>query len=241
MIFHPSNLPYWVLLSAGIVLFLTVIISGIGEHDADVDADMSADINVDAGVDLAVDNGSLHVDVDANDMSSPVQLLGWLGLGKAPLILLLATDLSLWGLLGWMLNVAVSSLLNTTTSGILAGVVLIGSLVISLTFGGFISRPLGQVFASFGEDASDDRVIGCIGTVSTARIPSILEGKIGQVDVIDPARNRITVNAALPPWATIAPQRGEQVLVIERSHQTYLVIAKDSPDQDHWLSNLSSS
>lgn len=229
------NLPYWILLGAGIVLFSTVIISGIGEQDADLDADIDADIDVDVNVD------ALHFDADTTDMFSPVQLLGWLGLGKAPLILLLATDLSLWGLLGWMLNVAIGSLFNTTAGGILASVVLLSSLVISLTLGGFISRPLGKVFASFGEDASDDRVVGCIGTVTTARIPSILEGKIGQVDVIDPARNRITVNAILPNWATIAPQRGDQVLVIERSHKAYLVVAKDSPDQDRWLSDVSSS
>jgi hypothetical protein len=65
------------------------------------------------------------------------------------------------------------------------------------------------------------------------------EGKIGQVDVLDPARNLVTVNAVLPEWATIVPGRGSKVLVIERSPQGYLVISKDSSDQDKWLSNKS--
>ncbi len=233
MLFHLSNLPYWILLGSGVCLFLFVIISGGGDDDVDVDADMDADLDIDAS---PID---FDTDAEAGHTFSPVQILGWLGIGKAPLMLLLATDLSLWGLFGWMLNVLIGEALGAIIGSIVTSIILFSSFLLALAIGGFISQPLGKVFASFGEDASDDRVVGCIGTVSTARIPSVVEGKIGQVDVIDLARNRVTVNAVLPDWATIAPQRGEQVLVIERSQQTYLVVVKDSPDQDHWLANSS--
>jgi hypothetical protein len=39
----------------------------------------------------------------------------------------------------------------------------------------------------------------------------------------------------MPEWATVMPRFGDQVLVIDRSAQTYLVVIKDSPDQDQWM------
>lgn len=222
MLFDFINLPYWILLSTGVVLFLFVIISGGGGDDvgADMDADVDADVDTDGELGLA-------------------QSLGWLGVGKAPLVLLLATDLSLWGLVGWMVNVAIAGSLDNPPQDFVAGIVLVGSGAIALILGGFISQPIGQAFAAFGEDASSDRLIGCIGTVTSATIPMQNLGKIGQVDVVDAARNLVTVSAILPEWATITVRRGAKVLVIDRQPQGYLVIAKDSPDQDQWLANSS--
>lgn len=211
----------------GVLLFVFVIVSGGGDDDLDLDADADVDLDADVDVDSPFD-----LDTDADGDFSISHALGWLGLGRAPLILLLATDLSLWGLLGWMLNVAL-------TGNWANWIVLILALIAALLLGGWIARPIGQAFASFGEDASSDRLIGCIGTVCTTRIPVIHEGKIGQVDVLDPARNLVTVNAVLPDWAIVTPQRGDKVLVIERPVQTYFVIVKDSPDQDRWLANSS--
>lgn len=237
-LFDLSNLPYWILLGMGVLLFLFVIVSGGGDDDldvdadVDVDADLDVDVDVDSPVDLDID---ADADADASDFSM-LQALAWLGFGKAPLILLLATDLSLWGLVGWMLNVFVGGVLAGLLGGLIGGVIFAGSFIIALLLGGQIAKPIGKVFASFGEDVSSDRLVGCIGTVSTVRIPTITEGKIGQVDVLDPARNLVTVNAILPDWATIIPIRGDKVLVIERSPQGYLVICKDSSDQDKWFS-----
>ncbi|WP_414552056.1 DUF1449 domain-containing protein [Anabaena sp. CCY 0017] len=216
MLFSPANLPYWIFLGMGVVLFLFVIISG-GE-DADADAEFDAD-------------------TDAN--FSFVQALGWLGIGKAPLILLLAADLSLWGVFGLILNTLGSGIINGGFSALVRIIVLLVSLILSLLVGRFIAEIIGKLFADFGEDASSDRLIGCIGTVSSFYIPSETEGKIGQVDVLDPKRNFLTISAALPEWATIAPQRGEEVIVIENQPQNYLVIAKDSTDEQLWLANSS--
>lgn len=231
MLFDLSNLPYWIFLGMGVLLYVFVIVSGGGDDDLDLDAD--ADLDVDADLDGDGNPFDLDTDADADGNFSAAQVLGWLGIGKAPLILLLATDLSLWGVLGWMLNVALSG------NVFLGLFVLIGSLIAALVLGGFIARPIGSAFASFGEDASSDRLIGCVGTVSTALIPVVHENKIGQVDVLDAARNLVTVNAVLPEWATTIPARGSKVLVIDRTLHLYLVIAKDSPDQDQWLANPS--
>lgn len=219
MLFNSANLPYWIFLGIGILLFLLVILSGGGD-DAEIEAD------------LAVDS--------AGDFSSS-EILGWLGIGQAPLSILLATDFSLWGLFGWMLNIWVGSLLGGIPTQLfgLGGVLLVVSLLLSLFSGSLIARPLGKIFASFGEDASSDRLIGCIGTVSSAFIPAENKSKVGQVDVTDSARNLVTISAVLPDWANIIPYRGQKVLVIERQSQIYLVVAKDSSDQERWMANSS--
>lgn len=220
MLFSIANLPYWIFLGMGVLLFLFVIVSGGGDQDIDIDADVDADL-----------------EVETDSEFSFGQALAWIGIGKAPFILLLATDLSLWGVLGWMLNVWLSGIFNGVTSGFFSSIVLLGSLVISLFAGGLIARPIGKIFAEFSEDASSERLIGCVGTVTSAYIPRENLGKIGQIDVIDTKRNLVTISAVLPEWATVAPQRGEKVIVIELKPRIYTVIAKDSPDQELWLAN----
>lgn len=261
MVFAFENLPYWIFLGAGFLLFGFVIVSGGGDEDsdlggdfdADADLDVDADVDLDASFDVDADasldgaDGPINIDPDVTVDSpgdggwSPLQILGWLGVGKAPLVLLIALDLCLWGLFGWMLNVALGTIIGGIPGGLLGVLVLLTSMVAALLLGGQIARPIGKVFASFGEDSSGDRLIGCIGKVSSARLHNVSEGKIAQVDVLDSYKNLVTVNAALPLWATHIPKHGDTVLVIERSDQTYLyfVVLKDSPDQDRWLNTIS--
>jgi hypothetical protein len=247
MLFSPVNLPYWIFLVAGIALFLFVIVSGGGDDDLDADGDLDFDADADLDADLDVDS---DLDVDAEvgdgfwgadgDGFSPLQVLAWFGVGKTPLLLLLAMDLTLWGFVGWVFNVTLGDVLNTPPVGWLALGVFGGSLMFSLFVGSLLSRPIGQVFAAFGEDASSDRLVGCLGTVTSAFVPFEESGKIGQVDVKDAAANLVTISAKLPNWATITLRRGARVVVIERQGGYYLVIAQNSPDQDRWLSGGSS-
>ncbi|MCH9055532.1 YqiJ family protein [Synechococcus sp. PCC 6716] len=218
MLFHLVHLPYWIVLGMGILLFLTVIVGDIGDEDAEVDTDADA----------------LEVDIDGEEGMSLLTLLHWLGVGRAPLILLLALDFSFLGLLGWLLNV-LFYLVNGSWPmggwGALIAIVAIGS---SLGLGSLCSRPLGRIFAQFSEDTSGDRLLGCQGHVSSAQIPPSGAG-IGQVSVLDAARNRLTVPAVLPPWATVIPQYRQDVLIIDRQGSEYVVIAKDSLDEGLWL------
>lgn len=219
MLLNLANLPYWIFLGLGILLFLLVIAGGGGDEDLDIDADADADIDADADFSL-------------------LQTLGWLGVGQAPLLLLLAIDLSLWGAVGWMFNVLAGSFFGGIPVNFfgLGGVVFLGSMALSLFAGSLIAKPLGKIFASFGEDASSDRLIGCIGTVSSVSIP---RKRIGQVDVLDAAHNLVTVSASLPSWATVIPLRGDKVMIIERLPEHYLVITSNSADEAQWLANSS--
>lgn len=259
MLFATENLPYWIFLVAGALLFGLVILSG-GGGDNDVDADLDADIDVDLDVDVDIDVdtdfdldadidspgpdleaiSNMHVESEVDSGLTPFDILGWLGIGKAPLILLIALDLCLWGLLGWMANVIIGSMLGVIPTGIWGIPILLGSMAIALLLGGQIARPIGRVFASFGESASADRLVGCVGTVSSARLHKVSTGKIAQVDVLDPAKNLVTVNAVLPLWVKIQPKIGDKVLVLDRSEQAYLyfVVAKDTEDEEKWFSTF---
>jgi hypothetical protein len=227
MFFNLANLPYWIFLGLGILLFILVISGGIGDTDSEIEIDGDIEIDTDLDVDA---------EIESDGDFSIIPFLAWLGAGQAPLLLLLAIDLSLWGAIGWTINILLSSLLGripTTFIG-LGGVIFFLSMVISLFAGSLIARPLGQLFAAFGEDTSSDRLIGCTGTVSSAIISP---DKMGQVDVLDGARNFVTVSAKLPDWARVTPRRGNSVIVIDRHPQHYVVIVKDSPDEEEWLSN----
>ncbi|MDX2096907.1 MAG: DUF1449 family protein [Leptolyngbyaceae cyanobacterium bins.59] len=217
MLFHPANLPYWLFLGMGIGLFLLVIVSGGDDGDGDGDLDAEGDGGFEMG-----------------------QALGWIGFGKAPLILLLATDLSLWGLFGWMLNVTIAGIFGQMPGNLLSGAVLGVSLGLAVAGGGLLARPMGKALATFGEDVSADRLIGCNGTVSSAVIPDDRDGRIGQVNAIDAARNLVSINAVFPEWATVRPVLGDKVLVIDRREQVYFVIVRNSLDEQNWLNSSTS-
>ncbi len=220
MLFSPANLPYWIFLITGILLFLFMIMLG-GESELDADADL--DIDIETNIDLSFG-----------------RFLEWAGIGKVPLILMLATDLSLWGVIGWMLNVWLGGINQNQQLPLMGIIILLISLIISLFIGRLIAEPISKMFAEFSEDASGDRLVGCIGTVTSVYIPAENINKIGQVDIFDPKGNFLTINAVIPDWANIAPQRGEKVIVIELKQQIYLVIAKDSVDEENWLNSSDS-
>ncbi|MFP4296406.1 MAG: DUF1449 domain-containing protein [Spirulinaceae cyanobacterium] len=228
MIYSLANLPYWILLGLGVVLFLVAISAGGGDDDLDLDGDSLLEVDADTDVDP---------DVEGN--FGFVLFLGWLGVGKVPLILLIATDFSLWGALGWLLNILAGRVLGRipTTFWGWGGMIFVVSLGLSLYVGSWIARPIGKLFAPFGQDASGDRILGCVGTVVSKTLPYLPENKVGQVDVYDADQNLVSVSAVLPSWAKVVPCRQQSVLLIDRCSVGYLAIAKDSSDEDKWLAN----
>ncbi|MDB9372179.1 OB-fold-containig protein [Nodularia sphaerocarpa] len=61
------------------------------------------------------------------------EILEWVGIGKAPLIFLLAADLSLWSVFGLTLNTLASGVINGDFSAFVSGAILLISLIISFT------------------------------------------------------------------------------------------------------------
>ncbi|MDY6937808.1 MAG: DUF1449 family protein [Cyanobacteriota bacterium] len=221
MLFDLANLPYWICLGTGLLLFLLVIVGGSDDFDADTDVDGDIDIDGDGDV-------------------NPLAFLGWFGFGRVPLLLLLAIDFCLVGLSGWMLNVLVGELLGFIPGQLFGvnGLISIVAVAFSLVVGGAVTGPISALFATFGEDTRSDRLVGFTGTVTSSCVPKT---QIGQVDVFDADRNRVTVSATLPEWAMAIPQRGDEVVVIDRVDRTYIVIIRESPDFDRWMSVTSPS
>ena len=244
MLLHPANLLYWVLIGIGVAFFLLIIISGGGEEGGEIDSDV--DINFESnGFSLDADvEADIEADLNSEgDEFNALQVLTWFGVGKAPLMILLAIDFSAWGVAGWTLNTILGTLIGRIPDRFfgLGGLIFFGSLFIGVWTGKLLSYPLGQMFSSFGEDVKSERLIGCVGTVSSKTIPYLIEGKIGQADVYDTAGNLVTISVSLPHWADVIPHHGQQILIIEREEHSYLGIAKDSSDEDKWLNQNYSS
>lgn len=218
-VFNGANLPYWILLGAGLSLFGTTIALG-GGSDGDGDGGDGEDFEAGEG--------------DAGEASPLGALLTALGVGKVPLLLLLAVDFSLWGFCGWTINVLVAGNLGRMPAEFLGwgGGVFLGSLALALFVGGYVARAVGSLMGSFGEDSRADRLVGCEGTVTSAVLS---KDRVGQVDAIDPVGNRVTVSARLPEWAQETPVRGRQVVIIDCQPDGYIAIASEGLDRQRWL------
>jgi hypothetical protein len=238
MLFHLANLPYWLLLAVGVLCLGLMIISGDGDEDLDVEMSLEASSDVDiTHLDVELDQGGAMEEGDAVPMA--LQVLSFFGLGKVPLMILLGIDFSLWGVIGWILNVAVGTVTGTMPRQLLgwAGIIFLVSLGISLWFGRLASRPIANLFKTFSQDVSAERVIGCTGTVTSKKLPYLANGTIGQAHVYDNAGNLLTLSVSLPDWATVIPHHNQEILIIDQSPKGYgyLAIAKDSSDEDKWL------
>lgn len=238
MLLHPANLIYWVLIGFGVAFFLLIIVSGGGDEGGELDSDMNIDINSNSFRFEADVETDVEADISGDgDGFNPFRLLTWFGLGKAPLMILLGIDLSVWGVAGWTLNTILGSLTGTIPEHFfgLGGLVFFLSLFIALWTGKLLSYPIGQMFASFGEDVKSERLIGCVGIVTSKTIPYLIEGKIGQADVYDTAGNLITISISLPHWADVIPHHGQAILIIDHQEHSYIGISKDSSDEDKWM------
>jgi hypothetical protein len=222
-------------------LFLVVILSGAEDQDLDTDADVDveSDVNLNVNLDDDIDISN-ELDGDADGDLNFWSVLSWFGVGKSPLLILLAIDFSTWGVTGWFLNVIFGSIFNAIPTGFLAILIFLVSLIFSLWVGKLLSHPIGQIFRDTGEETRSDRLIGCMGNVTSKKVPYVVEGRIAQADVLDNARNLVTVEICLPEWAQVIPVRGQEVLIIEKRENYFLAIAKDSSDQDKWLNSFKS-
>jgi hypothetical protein len=243
MLFDTANLTYWIFLGIGVFFFLLVIVSG-GEEDHDLDTDMDLDADLDADIDSDLEaeaNLDADIDADGDENLDFLSFLSWFGIGKCPLLILLAIDFSTWGVSGWFLNVAAGGFLGAIPDGFIASLIFFVSFLFSIYIGRLLSKPIGKIFANFGEETEGDRLIGCIGSVTSKQVPYLIEGRIAQADVLDNASNLVTIEVCLPDWAKVIPHRGQEVLIIDHQKHCFIAIAKDSSDQDKWLNSMNNS
>lgn len=213
----------WYNLPFSILLFLCLILTGLqlvglgGEQDSDVDldsdfdADFDADADVDADTDADLDGDSSldqADDLDTGSGFSALNILAFIGVGKAPLFVVLIILFGAVGILGWGLNSLIESLFTSYPSPVIVPVGLLsffGGGLISSRIARFIGRALPPVSTS--ATAMKD-LVGRSGVVLSRQ----LDSNYGLVRVKDRGGMAINVFAVVQSEEPI-PQDSEIVLV----------------------------
>ena len=237
------NLPFTLMLGLGVVLagLQLLGLSQDGDADADahadVDGDIDADMDVDADMDIAihhdldqsVDHG-MDYDIDhdldhdvehdlSRDSLSGFSWLAFIGIGKAPLMVVLLIVLMTTGLLGWFLNgLAVGFL------GFFPALLLLGTFLVSLVAGSLVSsrvaRFIGRALPAVSTTATRAQaLVGRPGTV----ISPFIDDRYGMVHLRDDGGTLISLFTITEDEQPIT--RGESVILLsyDAAQRRYLV------------------
>ena len=243
------NLPFTLMLGLGVVLAGLQLLGLSHESDtdadaeADADADLEADLDFDGDVDAEIaihhdldhdldhdidhdidhdlDHDLYHAaDHDVNrDSLSAFSWLAFIGIGKAPLMVVILIVLMTTGLLGWILNGLAVGIL-----GIFPGLLLLATLLVSLAAGSLVTsrvtRFIGRILPPVSTTATRaEALVGRPGTV----ISPFIDGRYGMVHLRDDGGTLISLFAITEDEKTIA--RGEAVILLsyDAAQRRYLV------------------
>jgi hypothetical protein len=226
------NLPFTLMLVVcGFLAMLQLIglgDDGDGDLDADVDADIDFDADLDADVDLDFDaDADLDADVDADaDLDADgdldfLSILAFLGVGKAPLMVVLVILLGSMAVIGWTLN----SLLEAVWGSYPAwGLVVV--LPLAFISGGLISsrvaRFIGRALPPINTTATAAAgLVGRRGAVISPRI----DGKYGLVRVRDQGGTLINVFAITAEEEPISGQSEVVLVGYDAENKRYTAVA----------------
>ena len=234
------NLPFTLMLGLGVALASLQLLglSHDGDTDADTDvADGDIDTDVDADADIEIQHDLDH-DVDhdidqdidhdldhdadhdiSNNSLSGFSWLAFIGIGKAPLMVVVLIVLMTTGLLGWFLNGLVMGIL-----GFFPGLLLLATFLISLLAGSLVTsrvtRFIGRALPPVSTTATRAQaLVGRPGTV----ISPFVDGRYGMVHLRDDGGTLITLFAISEDEQPIA--RGESVILLsyDAVQRRYLV------------------
>jgi membrane protein implicated in regulation of membrane protease activity len=221
------NLPFTLMLMLGLVLaglqLLGLSHDGDADADADVDADtdLDSDAEADADMDIAIQHDLDH-DVDhdvSRDTFSGFSWLAFIGIGKAPLMVVLLIVLMTTGLLGWFLNGLTLGIL-----GFFPGLLLLGTFLFSLIVGSLVTsrvtRFIGRALPPVSTTATRAQaLVGRPGTV----ISPFVDDRYGMVHLRDDGGTLISLFAITEEEQPIA--RGESVILLsyDATQRRYLV------------------
>ncbi len=200
--------------------------------DADVDVDLDADVDLDLDADMDVDldtEADLDVDRDVHiaageGLSTWASFLSFVGIGQAPMTLVLLLLFVTFGFAGWVLNGVVVSLFNAYPGIAIAGTLPLSALS-SLLLTSRLSRLLNRVAPAVSTTAmSRKQLVGLRGVVVSAQVSE----RFGQVRVQDRSGASLTVFARVEPEQPPIARDSEVVIVAydEKTH-TYTVILSD--------------
>ncbi|MBK8988361.1 MAG: DUF1449 family protein [Chloroflexi bacterium] len=224
-IFAWYNLPFTImLLFCGVLTALQLIgLGGDGDADADLDADFDADVDLDADLDADIDldaDADVDVDADAGGLSEMLSILAFVGVGKAPLLVVLLILLGSIGILGWTVN----SLILAVFSSYPAWAFIV-SLLVALIGGSLVSsrlaRLIGRALPSISSTATAATgLVGRRGTVISSRV----DGAYGLVRVRDQGGTLINVFAITAEDEPIGSQAEVALVEYDTQKKRYMVV-----------------
>lgn len=224
------NLPFTIMLAL-CCLFALLQLVGLGDDsdsdlDADFDADLDADLDLDfdAHADFDADlDADADVDLDADGLPDLLSVLAFLGVGKAPLMVVLVILLGSMAVIGWTLNSVLEAVLGSYPTW---GLLLV--LPVSFILAGFISsrvsRYIGQALPSINSTATGAAgLIGQRGAVISPRI----DGKYGLVRVRDQGGTLINVFAITTEEEPITGQSEVVLVDYDSEKKRYTAVSID--------------
>ncbi len=197
--------------------------------EVDVDADMDIDVELDIDVDGALDGAGSPLDTDA--VSAPdapgagplSSILGWLCVGRVPVLVLLMIFLTAFGLSGFFVQGVAQSILPFALPVIIA-------VVPAIFTGVFATRWAGLALAKVmpkeqTEAVSQKRFIGRIATIVRGEARADLPAEAKLTDRYGQTHYLLVV----PDLADAVFTAGEEVLVVKQVGGRYRVIANPNP------------
>ena len=236
------NLPFTFLLGVCLVLAVLQLIGLGGQHEGGTDLEHGVEVEhdvslehevalehevtleheVDLGHDVGHDAGPA---VDQGGGFSFLSALAFLGVGKAPLLVVLLILFGSIGILGWLLNAVIVSLLGGNYPGPAFGGVLLVVLALGVTVSSRTAQLIARALPPFFSTASRaDAFIGRTGEV----ISPTVDDKYGQVHVRDPGGTLITVFAVTRTESPI-PRGTEVVVVAYDAQQRCYLVTRSKP------------
>ena len=199
------------------------------EHDADLGHDLDHDVDHD--IDHDMDHDVSH---DAGGVPAWAGALRFLGVGQAPLTMVLLVLLGGFGILGWIMNALILSVspsylkiswLPAWLAWLPFILVLGADLALGAWFTSRVAVFIGRAVPAFSSTATSvKRLVSRRGHVVSPQV----DEKYGQVKVRDPGGTLITVFAIVDPGKPPIPRDTEVILVeYDEAKKVFIVVPSD--------------
>ena len=216
----PGNMPFTIALIIMLIIgflegAMTILGAGMSNF---VDNLLPESLEADLATDLEVDFGIEGDGMDAVAPSAMSQFLGWLCVGRVPLLILLVAFLTMFGLLGLLMQQILLTLVGFTLP---AWIGWLPALVISLPPTRWLGLGLSKIVPSDETSSvSQDSFVGRIAVVT-----------LGVARKGQPAQGRLKDQHGKTHYVMVEPMEeedelpaGREVLLIERHGATFAAI-----------------